>query len=360
MKAVRMFGPINSTSGYGNAVRNFAEAFALSDIPIQFRFAEKRMKYVSSFKQHNGATNIDFYLHCPPYTKHKSKNYKIGYFYWEAETLPHHWRRDIKVLDEIWAPCRLVEQACRKAGFKKKIRIVPTPIRPFSLDDKVDIKSNFSEKYILSDKVFKFYSIFQWHERKGYKELLKAYLSEFSEDDNVILILKVNPLNVNGYTSENINNDILKIKSFIKNKNPPMIFLSKSIVHRSYINGLHSIGDCYVAPHHGEGWGMPIHDAMWAGKQVITTQFGGVTEYLDNKSAHLIDFDLKPVTGMEWSSLYGTYQKWAYPKVHSLRRLMRDVYENKDAYKEKGIRACKIAKEMDIKSISKIINKELK
>ena len=60
--------------------------------------------------------------------------------------------------------------------------------------------------------------------------------------------------------------------------------MSEKILPEDYIYSLLNSSDCYVAPHHGEGWGMPIHDAMYAGKHIITTKFGGVTEFLDNDS----------------------------------------------------------------------------
>lgn len=33
----------------------------------------------------------------------------------------------INTVDEIWAPCPLVAECCRMAGFRGKIQIVPTP-----------------------------------------------------------------------------------------------------------------------------------------------------------------------------------------------------------------------------------------
>lgn len=359
MRKVRMYGALGTGSGYGTAVRNFAEAFSISDVPTQFRFSAKKMKLIENLEQYSGPTNTDFYLHCPPYGRHKSTNYKIGYFYWEADKLPNHWARSLGSLNEVWVPCNLVKDACRRSGFKGVIKIVPTPMKKYNLNAKIGIPSFFSDEYILSDDVYKFYSIFQWHERKGYKELLKSYLSEFTSDDNVVLILKVNSLNIPNYQETRIIRDIVKVKNYLRKNNYPPIYLSKKIVPAQDIAALHNIGDCYVSPHHGEGWGMPIHDAMYAGNQIITTRFGGVTEYLSNTSAHIINHELKPVTGMDWSPLYGSYQNWAYPSPKHLSHLMRDVYLNHKKYNYKSKKAKQLAISMDIPSVAKILNKEL-
>ena len=200
MNSVRMFGPLGSASGYANAVRNFALAFSKSEIPTKFHFGQKAEAeyslFMESLKRYSGDTNIDFYLHGPPWSTHRSRAYKIGYFYWEADRLPLSWERMISQVNELWVPCQLVEQACRKAKFKGPIKLIPTPSDPWETNQRLIIPSDVSNQYIVSDDVFKFYSIFQWHERKGYKELLQAYYKTFNEDDNVILILKVNPLNI--------------------------------------------------------------------------------------------------------------------------------------------------------------------
>jgi glycosyltransferase involved in cell wall biosynthesis len=363
MNKVRMFGPLGGASGYGNAVKNFATAFSESNIPTKFHFGkkaeEKESEFFATLDNYAGDTNIDFYLHGPPWSKHKSRAYKIGYFYWEADRLPLSWERMINQVDELWVPCELVAEACRKARFKGRIKIVPTPVDYWYHDKQIYIPSNFSQEFRVSDDVFKFYSIFQWHERKGYRELLQAYYKTFTESDNVLLVLKVNHLGVHGYTKEQIKKDILDIKRKMNLKFYPRVYLSRQIISSEDIEALHNTCDCYVSAHHGEGWGVPVHDAMWASNHIIVTKFGGVTEHLSPKSAQIIDHKIGPVSGMDWSSLYGNYQNWAYPSVRSLSSAMRRVYENPESLMERRFEARRIAEGMSTEAVTKIINKEL-
>jgi glycosyltransferase involved in cell wall biosynthesis len=360
---VRFFGPVGSTSGYGNAVRNFAKAFSNSNVKTKFVFQNKDQKsnleLYNSLNNYDGKCNIDFYLHCPPYINHKSNAYKIAYFYWEADRLPNYWGRSLNRVNELWVPCKLVKDACIKAKFHGPIKIVPTPCESWKVNEKVIIPSSFSKKFVISEDVYKFYSIFQWHNRKGYNELLNSYYKTFLRGDNVLLILKVNPLNINNNTKALIKTNILDIKRKLNLKYYPPVYLESSIVSENIIRAIHNTSDCYVSPHHGEGWGIPIHNAMMLGKQIITTKYGGVTEFLDNNSAHIINHTIAPVSGMEWSPLYGEYQNWAYPSISHLTALMRDVYENHNDYKYKGEAARMIADTMSIEAVSKIINKEL-
>lgn len=362
--SVRFFGPLNDYSGYGNAVKNFALAFSESNCNTNFAFATKLKEDYSDIcnrlNQYDGNCLIDFYLHGPPWNRHKSKaKYKIGYFYWEADKLPAQWKAGLNTVNEIWAPCNLVKTACQSAGFRGKIRVVPTPAEEWNTDKKIIIPAKFSDEYMLSNDVFKFYSIFQWNERKGYRELLNSYYKTFTKNDKVVLIIKTNPLNINGNTKEKIKYEILEIKRRLNQAYYAPIYLIDDFIQEDQMRALHMTADCYVSPHHGEGWGMPIHDAMLAGKQVITTKFGGITEYLDDNSAHIIEHTTGPVTNMAWSPLYSDKQNWAYPKISHLRKIMREVYEDKRSYDYKGTNAQKIAQTMTINNMSDFFNKEL-
>ena len=360
---VRFFGPVGGASGYGNAVKNFAQAFSDSNIKTKFIFPDKNRKnnltFYNSLNNYNGKCNIDFYLHCPPYIKHKSKAYKIAYFYWEADRLPRHWGRSLNRVNELWVPCKLVKDACVRAKFSGPIKIIPTPCVEWVTNKRIAVPSSFSKDLVISKDVYKFYSIFQWHNRKGYKELLNSYYKTFKQHDNVLLILKVNPLIISGNTEILIKQDILDIKRKLNLSYYPSVYLMTKIVPMDTIKAIHNTSDCYVSPHHGEGWGMPIHDAMRLGKQIITTKYGGITEMLDNNSAHIIKHTMGQVRDMEWSPLYEKNQNWAYPSTNHLSRLMRDVYENHDNYDYKGIEAKQIAGTMSVRAISKMIEREL-
>lgn len=360
--AIRFFGAPSGATGYGNATTNFAKAFSMSKVPTKFilnqsDFSRKLFKTLNNYE---GSAKTDFYLHCPPYDKHQTKaTYRIGYFYWEADRLPRAWERNIKVLNELWVPCQLVKEACLRSNFAGKIRVVPTPADPWEDDQEITIPSFFSQEFILNPDIYKFYSIFQWQNRKGFDILLNSYYKSFNPDDKVILILKVNPLGLPGHGEAQIRSDILEIKRKLNLKYYPPVYLSTENVSGGMIRALHNFGDCYVSSHHAEGWGIPIHDAALMGKQIIITQFGGFTEWLNEDSAHIIKHTMGPVSGMEWSSLYGSYQNWAYPSSNHLSKLFRDVYENHQDYSEKGINARKIAEQMTIDNIADFISKEL-
>lgn len=341
-KSIRVIGNPQNFTGYGNATQTICLAIDKLNIPVKYEFSGPNQRFIEKLKNHSCDPNINLYINTPPFLTNNVKGYKIGYFYWEADRLPKVWEKNIKKsLDEIWAPCNLVKKACLKAGFKGPIKIIPTPGFDKANEKNIQIPSGF-DNLVLDDSVFKFYSIFQWNKRKGYHKLIQGYYEEFSSKDNVILILKVNPIKHSGHGVQKIRNDILRIKSLVKRnkKDLPKIFVSTDYVDKNVIQSIHHTCDAFVLPHHGEGWGMPIHDAINHQNFIITTKFGGITEWLNDDNSFIINHSLIAVEKMDWNPWYGPYQKWANPSVSSLRQNMRLCFEKKNelSYKRENLK----------------------
>lgn len=347
---VRFFGKTTGMSGYSYATKYIARAFSESGIPTYFPSKEPYFKGLSTC---GPACEVDFYIHTPPFSRHKSKNYKIGYFYWETDKIPASWAKDIcHSLDEIWVPCKLVELACRRAGFSGPIEVVHTPYSDDVKTDPVRIPALGTSAAVLSDSCYVFYSIFQWNVRKGYLDLLSAYLREFSPEENVCLLIKTNSVKHKLHGDSRINRDILDIKSSLGKNSLPPVFLIKDKLSESRLKGVHELGDCFVLPHRGEGWGMPIHDAMNSQSLIITTKFGGITEHLNETNAMIINHTMENVTPMTWNDYYTSDQKWAKPNVDHLKSLMRKAYE-KDFDEMLPYRSRRLGESFSVNSFSR-------
>lgn len=328
---------MDKNTGYGKASWNMLEALKLT---------ENKITPIQPGRPAPNA-DIDFFLRPPPWNMGRARR-KIAYFYWEAIPLPDGWAAAVNTVDEIWAPCQLVADCCKMAGFKGKLFIVPTPAFPvdFSIIPEADIPG-------IPPDSFKFYSISQWHNRKGWPELLRAFFDEFSEEDKASLIIKTSP--INHTLRPQIIEDIRLIKSEFGGKKTAPLAVIHEIISEDQILSIHKAGNCYVAPHHGEGWGMPIHDAILAGKQIIATKFGGVIEFLEDDAFHPIPFEMVPVSGMEWNGAYSPSQRWAQPNLDSLKKIMRDVYKNHKIYIKKNMLINKNINKLSYSSIASLI-----
>lgn len=108
--------------------------------------------------------------------------------------------------------------------------------------------------------------------------------------------------------------------------------------------------DSFVLPTHAEGscqillfsyligWGLPTHEAMTMGLPVITTNWGGSTEFATSENALLINVsDYVDTTGGKANPSYYFIavdiwlagHKWARIDVGHLQQHMRTLYRNR-------------------------------
>jgi glycosyltransferase involved in cell wall biosynthesis len=166
--------------------------------------------------------------------------------------------------------------------------------------------------------------------------LLRAYLSEFQATEEVVLVLKSYRVDTSEPERQIIRNDIQTVKKSLRlNSYPPVVFFPQ-LMTSDEIKSLHARGDCFVLPHKGEGFGIPLAEAMSYGKPTISTNYGGNLEFMDHENGYLIDYQMTPVYGMIFPNYHGK-MNWAEPSTGHLKKIMREVFENQKAAVEKGL-----------------------
>ena len=60
------------------------------------------------------------------------------------------------------------------------------------------------------------------------------------------------------------------------------------------IQGLYNLAHCYVHPARGEGFGLPVAEAMAAGVPVISVAYSGLADFVSDDTATTIPFQLEP------------------------------------------------------------------
>lgn len=266
-----------------------------------------------------------------PQTRESNK-YNIAYTVWETDKLPTQWVELCNLMDEIWVPSTWNIEVFKKSGVTKPILCVPHIVAEPDLSDAEHVS------FPKGPNTYAFYSIFQWIARKGPTALLKAYLTEFAPDEDVVLALKTYRIDASAKEQNLIKQDIAAIKQSLNMKAfPPLLFFG-SLLSAEHMKGLHLAGDCYVSPHAAEGFGQCLTDAAMYGKPVISTRYSGNLDFLNDENSFLINYQETPVTGMIFPHYDGT-MTWAEPNIIHLRQLMRWCFEHRAAAAEKGLRA---------------------
>jgi glycosyltransferase involved in cell wall biosynthesis len=93
--------------------------------------------------------------------------------------------------------------------------------------------------------------------------------------------------------------------------------------------------DAFVLPTRGEGWGLPIMEAMAVGLPVIVTNFSAMLDYVHEEWGYPIAYTLAPAEGPSYDDTGG---RWAIASKSDLRRLMRHVVMNPVEAHGKGLK----------------------
>ncbi len=187
---------------------------------------------------------------------------------WEFSTLPKRFVEIFQQADELWVPSNSTRQAFLNSGLPfNKVQVIPNGIDPILFQPK-------GSKYPLpTNKRLKFLYVGGTTYRKGFDILLESYVSAFTTQDDVVLVVKdMGTESVyRGQTSEDL------IEKIRKTPNTPEIIYFKNYFTEEEIASLYRACDVFVSPYRGEGFSLPTLEAMACGLPVIVTE-GGATE----------------------------------------------------------------------------------
>ena len=245
--------------------------------------------------------------------------YNIGFSMLETTGVPASWVEACNKMDEIWVPTPFNAWSFRRSGVVKPIRQVP-----LGLIDIHYFNPNI-HAYPIDD--FTFLSVFEWGERKAPEVLIKSFNRAFRAEEPVVLICKY----VNsdpGVVPEKI------VKGLDLDPNGGRIVFSENERVPYYqIAQLYRSADCFVLPSRGEGWGMPILEAMGCGLPVIASYWSGQQYFMTDANSYPLQVSLTPAKA---KCPYYHGFKWAEPDAGHLQHLLRHVYENQQEARQKG------------------------
>ena len=254
-----------------------------------------------------------------------SKNsgaYRIGFTMLETDRLPASWVEQANQMDEVWTPTPWGAEVFRASGVERPVYVVPlgidtTRFRPGPP------RTRLAERTILL-------SVFEWGNRKGWDVLLRAYRAAFRPTDPVLLLLKID-------SRTPAENPARAIAELLGAAAPPVGLIYNQPLASAQLVELYQSADCFVLPTRGEGWGMPVLEAMACGIPAIATDWSGTTAFLTPDNGYPL-----PIRGLvPTGSDRPFYQdaRWAEPDESALVELLRRVVERPEERAAKGRQA---------------------
>jgi len=254
---------------------------------------------------------------------------------WEYGVLPGEWVRRLAEVDEVWAPSEYVRRVYVESGVDPaKVHVVPNGIDPEQFHPQAKPMA------LATRKKFKFLFVGGTIHRKGPDVLLKAYLERFTAADDVSLVIK----DFGGRDAYAGQTCEALIRAAQRQPNAPEILYLDQDLPAEALPGLYTACDCLVHPYRGEGFGLPVLEAMACGLPVILTGGGSTDDFASDEIAYRLPA-LKKTFGASVSGMKLVREGWLLePDRAALAERMAWVASHSGEARAKGLAASELVR----------------
>jgi glycosyltransferase involved in cell wall biosynthesis len=212
----------------------------------------------------------------------------------------------------------------------KEIDVIPYPAKQFE-EKEIDLNLETD---------FNFLTVGQISPRKNVGDLVKWFIKEFKNEE-VGLVVK---LHTNNNSQIDYAQTLRKVKSWSKLEDKKCkVYLVHGNMSDEEMHALytHPKIKAFVSTTHGEGYGLPLFEAAYAGLPVVAPAWSGHVDFLyapveNEKSKRLkntplftkIKYTLKEIDSVAvWEGVLNPDTKWCFPERESYAKCLRNVME---------------------------------
>lgn len=242
----------------------------------------------------------------------------IVYSVWERDRVDPGIARHLSRIAECWVPCEDNRKMLIRSGVpEEKVVVVPHPFDEADPILKLRLRRPTPEQR-------RFYSIGRWEPRKGYAELLAAFVCAFKSTDDVLLTIKYTATNWPDYPSPEaaavraLEQPHAAENGWTLGAFKSRVTLVEGRLPRQAIQKLHYQNNIYVCSSHGEAWCLPAFEATLAGNRLVYVPDGGVSDFASPRDTRIPLMGRCPVprsyqweADAQWANFTHEHLVWA-------------------------------------------------
>jgi glycosyltransferase involved in cell wall biosynthesis len=267
-------------------------------------------------------------------------HYNIGFWLWEVEDFPQEWMSAFNLIDELWVPSDFEREIFEKIT-DKPVYTVPYPVadvldekckkNKIQFEDENKISKFENDKSVEKVRAYfnlpqdKFLFLMMYDSgsgaaRKNPAKIIESFKKAFAPNEQGVgLVVKL---------KENSGADIDYVKNLTKDYDN--IYFLDVNMSRDEVNSMISCVDVFVSLHRAEGFGLVAAEAMALGTPVIATAWSATTQFMDETSACMVDYEM-----VELEKDYPPFKKgyrWAEADSTKASEYMRKLFDDREFY----------------------------
>lgn len=243
----------------------------------------------------------------------------VGYWAWELPEAPNDWRNGTPCVHDIWVTSQFTAEAIKPIAGTKPVHVIHHPVAlartSLPADTTPDLHETANKRPL---QVLTLFNAASSIARKNPAASILAFQKAFPDQSCAHLTVKAMNLDLFPAGAKAIY-DLIATSDNIS--------LIEATMDETELSRLYQIHDVVLSLHRAEGFGLPIVEAMLAGKVVVATDWSGSTDFLTSANGCPVPYTLIPARDPQQTYEFPS-QMWADPDIEAasqaLKRLRND------------------------------------